>query len=341
MYSHAEQACFGSSPIAFGSNNIFRKNMESRHLDFNLQDLRAEQESIDKLIDSLLGFNPASSTSSLPRRRDSEGTSSPAPSKGRGPGRPPKVAKPLPKTPSSSAPLVPENSLSGVIECLNKLNVQNKRILSFVEVISEKSKIVNGTAEQNDETVVNSVPSTPQIEAINSVNDRLEKIEQNININTLICRGKAVEDLLKASPSGDSPNLERLKGEICKTACGDGVTGIDIANMRISVFGKNRTSIKINCSNSTSKLHLIKQTRLRKPEGFFISEFLTSTKLKVFHNLRALRKQNPNRLKSVFTRGGNIFYTLQNSERIFQASCLSDLENIVGSDSTEETPGTT
>ena len=210
-----------------------------------------------------------------------------------------------------------------------------------MEVISENAKSVNATVEQNQASIVNGVSSAPQQEAINSVNDRLEKIEQNININTLICRGKTVEDLLAVSPPGESPNLERLKGEICKTACGDGVTGIDIANMRISVFGKNRKSIKINCSNSTSKLHLIKQTRLRKPEGFFISEFLTSTKLKVFHNLRALRKQNPNRLKSVFTRGGNVFYTLHNSERVYQASCLSDLENIVGSDSAGETQGAT
>ena len=309
--------------------------MESRHLDVNLDDLRAEQESIDKLIDSLLGFNPTSSNATSLQRRDSEGTSSPAPSnRGRVTGRT-RLATSSAKTPKSPSPVIPECSLSIVIECLNKLNVQNKRILSFVEVISENLKTGNSTAEQSEVTEEKTVISAPQQEAINSVNERLEKIEQNININTLICRGKAVEDLLKVSPSGESPNLERLKGEICKTACGENVTAVDITNMQISVFGKDKKSIKINCVNSTSKIHLIKQTRLRKPEGFYISEFLTSAKLKVFHNLRALKKQHPSKLKSVFTRGGNIFYTLHDSEGIFQVSSLSDLENIVGPDSTE------
>ena len=318
----------------------FYNSMESRHLDYNLEDLRVEQESIDKLIDSLLGFNPTSSNALLRQRRDSESAASPTPVRGRGPGRPRGTKTSSTRTPSSPSPLVPENSLSAVVECLNKLNVQNKRILNFVEVISENVKSVNATAVQSESPIETSVSSAPQQQAINNVNDRLEKIEQNININTLICRGTAVEDLLKASPSGEPLNLERLKGDICKTACGDSVTGIDIANMRISVFGKDKKCLKINCANSTSKLHLIRQARLRKPEGFYVSEFLTTAKLKVFHNLRALKKQHPTRIKAVFTRGGNVLYTLQNSERVYQASSLSDLESIVGPDSTEETSRT-
>ena len=153
-----------------------------------------------------------------------------------------------------------------------------------------------------------------------------------------MCRGTTVDDLINATSSRESPNLERLKGEICRIACGDDVTGIDITNMRVSVFGREKKCIKINCANSTSKLHLLKQTRARKPQGFYISEFLTPNKLKIFHNLRNLKKQHPQKIKSVFTRGGNIIYTHHNSDRLFQVNCLDDLINIVRPEPPEESP---
>ena len=64
-----------------------------------------------------------------------------------------------------------------------------------------------------------------------------------------------------------------------------------------------------------------------------MSEFLTASKLKIFHDLRALKKQHPQKIKSIFTRGGNILYTLQDSNRVHQALSLGDLTNIIGPDS--------
>ena len=315
--------------------------MEGRHIDFSLEDLKGEQENTDKLIDTLLNSNISSSSGSLlQQRRESDFSASASPVRGRGtrgPGRP-RGSKATTRTPSSPAPVIAENSsLVAVIQCLNKLNLQNKPLLDFVEVISEKvesARIPNTDTEAGEETVETSGVSVAS-KSLDTVNDRLEKIEQNININTLICRGSAVEDLIKDSSSSDSPNLERLKGEICRTACGEEVTGIDISNVQVSVIGRNKKCVKINCPNSVSKLHLLKKTRARKPEGFYMSEFLTANKLKVFHNLRSLKKQHPTKIKAVFTRGGNILYTFHNSNRIFQASCLNDLENILQADVTE------
>ena len=151
--------------------------------------------------------------------------------------------------------------------------------------------------------------------------------------------GGAVDDLVGASSSsGESPNLERLKGDICKVACGEDVTGIDIINTRVSIIGKHKKCVKISCPNSLSKLHLLKKTRARKPEGFYISEFLTPARLKLFHNLRNLKKQHPNKIKSVFTRGGNVSYTLHNSDRVFQVSGLGDLNNIIRPEISEGLP---
>ena len=316
--------------------------MGSRHLDINLEDLRAEQENINRIIDSLLIFNPATSSSSSPRRNgDSENTNSPTPVRGRGRQRGTTTrANASTRTPSSPSPVVPETaSLLSVIQCMNKLNEQNKRLLDFVGVISEKLESVpDPDSDPNRASVVQSgVNEVSQQQAINSVNDRLEKIEQNINSNTLVVRGPAVEGLIKDCATGEVPNLDRLKGDICRTACGEDVTAIDITSMRVSVFGREKKSVKIDCHNANSKLLIIKQTRSRKPEGFYVSEFLTTAKLKVFHNLRVLKKQYPQKIKAVFTRGGNVFYTLHDSNRVHQVSSLSDIAGIIDTNPSQET----
>ena len=213
-----------------------------------------------------------------------------------------------------------------MIQCLNKINVQNRRLLKFAEEISEN--VISAQSATLEPSGTTAAPE--QHSFLDGVNDRIEKIEQNINSNTLICRGSVVENLVKESTTGNSPNLERLKGEICRSVCGDEVTGIDVANMRLSIFGRESKCIKINCGNPTSKLHLIKKARTRKPEGIFVSEFLTTSKLKIFQNLRRLKKLHPDRINAVFTRGGNILYTLQNNNRVFQATSLGDLTDVIG-----------
>ena len=212
--------------------------MASSHVDFNIGDLREEQQTIDKLIDSLLTFNPSSPANNAQGKKSDNNSNilSPAPAN-RGRGRPPKVTR---ITPASPSPVDCEQrpSLETVIECLNKLNGQNKRLLDFVEVLSAnvKSNSQNNTREVPAENL-----STPiQQNVIDGVNGRLEKIEQNLNENTLVCSGPAIADLLKPSSTGDSPNLEQLKGEVCRSVCGEDVTSIDVGNLQLSLYGRNK-----------------------------------------------------------------------------------------------------
>ena len=113
-----------------------------------------------------------------------------------------------------------------------------------------------------------------------------------------------------------------------KSICGDVVVNIDIANLHVGLFGKERKSLKIECSNPSTRIYLLKQARIRRPTGLFLSEFLTPAKNSVFYNLRQLRKQYPDRFKSVFTRGGNVYYRLSSSDHLYQVSSLADLEKI-------------
>ena len=84
-----------------------------------------------------------------------------------------------------------------IVDCLNKINLQNKKLLEIVESITVKIKSVS-EANKNSSEVVSDPTIVPAAEgALSDVNNSLEKLEQNVNQNVLICRGANVESLIK------------------------------------------------------------------------------------------------------------------------------------------------
>ena len=175
---------------------------------------------------------------------------------------------------------------------------------------------------------------------LEGVMNRLEKIEQNLNSNTLICQGPTVEGLIVEFSAGGSTNLERLKGKVCEAVCGDEITGIDVRDLQANLYGHDRKCVRLSCTNPASKIHLLKQARRKKPNGLFVNEFLTSTKFKIYKNLRQRKALHPDKIKAVFTRNGNILYTPSDSNQIVHVSSLADLNNIVTSEVPEAVPET-
>ena len=95
---------------------------------------------------------------------------------------------------------------------------------------------------------------------------------------------------------------------------------------RCFVYGGK--SIKVGCANSFSKLHILKQARLKKPLGIYTSEFLTKSKLQISRNLGNLKKLHTGKVKSVYTREGNIFYRLEGLDRAVMVKSNREIENI-------------
>ena len=319
--------------------------MDSRHNEFSLEDLRERQQAIDGLMDSLLNFTPSSTTNTgNQQRRGNTAASnsaltlnSPGPSSQakRGRGRPPRTAI----TPSSPATSTANSviSLEKIVECLNQINDQNKKLLNFVEVLADKVE-TNRSSENTALTQSEGSSTTEQNSVLEGVNNRLEKIEQNLNANTLICRGPTVEKLVTESAAGEFTNLERLKGKICETVCGEEITGIDVSDLQVSLYGRDRKSVRLSCKTPASKITLLKQARRKKPNGLFLNEFLTTSKLKIYRNLRQLKALHPNKIKAVFTRNGNIFYTPNDSSQMINVSSLAELNGIVIPEGPVENP---
>ena len=298
--------------------------MASNRVGISFQEIQSEQESIDKLIDSLLNTDHATSSYGSISARNKE-INTPVSKRGRG-----RPAKSSVNSSSSPAPRAADNKLSldSIVECLQKLNSQNQKLLQYVQTLSEN---VNNGRCNCDEAGVRSL-NTNEIndrELIDvGISNRLEKIEQNLNSNVLICKGPEVSELIKQVKTGSSVNYEGLKGNLCKAICGDEVREIDIRNLRVSLFGYGGKSIKVDCANSSSKLHILKQARLKKPIGIYASEFLTKSKLQIIRNLRNLRKLHPSKIKSVYTREGNIFYRLEGLDRAVMVKSNREIENI-------------
>ena len=306
--------------------------MESGHDGISLQEIQREQDSIDRLIDSLLNSASAASLhgplSAENKEINTPVVKSPSQAK-RGRGRPPRLnlnstSSPVTRT-AGSGP-----SLDGIVECLNKLNSQNKKLLECVQSLSANvTNIANkecncAEAGRADQVLKDQKP-------INiAITDRLEKIEQNLNSNVLICRGPGVGELVSEVKTGSTVNYEGLKGNLCRAICGDDVTGIDIGNLQLTLFGHEKKALKIDCANSSSKVHIVKQARQKKPSGIYISEFLTKTNLKIHANLRKLKKLHPRKIKSVYTKDGNVFYRLHDVDRAVLVRSVQEVENIFG-----------
>ena len=242
----------------------------------------------------------------------------------KGGGHPPKVPPSSP-VPSVSAQKI---SLETIVECLNKINEQNKALLNIVEVLS--NKVENNASAENAAISqgANSVPME-QNSVLKVVNNRLNKIEQNLNSNTLICRGPSVENLINESVSGESTNLELIKGKVCAAVCGGEVTGVNVWDLQLSVYGRDKKCIRLTCANLVSKIYLLKHARQKKPSGIFVNEFLTNAKLKIYKNLRNLKAQHPNKIKAVFTTNRNVLYTLHDVNQLIHASSLDNLSGII------------
>ena len=321
---------------------------DSSHDDQPLLDVDNEQREIDKLIQSLLQFKPNLKTKNKESPLKSSSMQTPKSTSLRSTrARPAKsgatALSPATPNPSKNNPL-PQSMQDLFIECLNKVNVQNKLLASRVSdleaKLNEQKAIIDDlkckvpeeatiSDVSTSEPVVFSEPShsssTPHTPKLADVVERVQKIENKINSCRLLCRGPTVAEKIVSSTVNGKPNLRKLKAEISMQIFGSSVTQIEVDSFEVFVFGRDRNLLKIECKNTDTRDIILRQARVQKPVGVYVVEFLSPDKLVVYRRLFGLRKQFPDRVKAVYTRGGTVFGKIGQEENISSFDCLEDV----------------
>ena len=139
---------------------------------------------------------------------------------------------------------------------------------------------------------------------------RVEKIEKNINSHLLLCRGPAVGGKIDPSTVNGVVDLDKVKAEICAEVCGETVSKISVSALGISVYGKRKKTLKIECASVNVRNHLLEQARKRKPVGIYLVEFLSPEKLSLYR-VNDLKKEFPSKVNAVYVRRGDIFCKIE------------------------------
>ena len=264
-------------PILFLSivRKLPRVRMAGSHVGFTRLDVNKEQADIDQLIELLTNYKPnirknQETSDSSPRVVSTPKSTAIATATRRGPGRPPKSKS----VDSSGSPLLKLNqgeenpALELIINCLEKLNQQNKSLLNHMSelntLVENQNKEINDLrlqiSSQDKPPSENTVP-TVSSSLVNKVVERVEVIETRLNDRLLLCRGPEVTTKIAAASGDGSPNLGMLKADICASICGDKVNEISVNSVGFSLFGKDRNLLKIECTDSNTKDFILKQAR--------------------------------------------------------------------------------
>ena len=312
--------------------------MSGSHVSLPALDIEREQKEIDSLITALQQYKPAS-RSSRASNSSNHGAVTPksGPSKN-GRGRPPKNKEVVP-----SSPVIPvgesfcENSVELIIECINKLNAQNQKLSNQVtelhSIVIEQSKTIDSLKAKIDsppeieQSSNSSNVSSPANEIFATVVKRVEKIEQNINSHLLICRGPEVTNKIASSTVNGVADIDKIKAEICAEVCGDTVSRVSVTALGVSIYGKEKKTLRIECANVSVRNHLLDQARRRKPVGIYLSEFLSPEKLSLLQRTRNLRRDFPTQVRAVYIRRGEIYCKTEPE---------GDVIHIVGGDTVDD-----
>ena len=234
-----------------------------------------------------------------------------------------------------------------LIECLERLNNQNKALLcklsEFESKINKKcsegeSDVVEPNLYHKDDVTLSTQKLdevTQRIEKLEKerippnplftdVSKRVEKLENNVNNHLLICRGSEVESKISKATVNGTINLNKIKAELCSELCGDTISEISVGSLSLSLFGKKKNILKIECSSIFVRNFILKQARNKKPKGIYVTEFLASEKLPVYRKLLELKRKT-DKIKKIQIRGGKVFYKLESEDRFLQIDSLDEV----------------
>ena len=123
--------------------------------------------------------------------------------------------------------------------------------------------------------------------------------------------------------------VNQVKATICYEICGGTVPHISVDSFGVSLYGRSKDMLKIECANTYTRNFLFKQAKQRRPTGIYVVEFLPSDKVQVLRSLYKLKNESHYRkITSVYIRGTNIFCKIENTETQIEVTFVLDVDEI-------------
>ena len=271
----------------------------------------------------------------------------------RKPGRPPKVTKSHAngdEVPDSVTKVlkgftnINELHPGVLLDHLNKLNTFNRKILHNFNLLNDKfvhlSKQFDSLKVNSAESALLTVsapsspvsvppPSVPATDQLLSKNEnidlslKIDAIEQRTYENVLTLNGADIDEILNQEKNTDVIKTKTIQKIKLVT---NEVTESDIE--KIVVLGQRKKIIKLTLSSQNSKNKILINARRKRQPNFYFGEFLTVFRNNLFRNARNLKRSYPDRISSVYTRSGNIYYKLANNNNHRQIRHQQDLDEL-------------
>ena len=204
----------------------------------------------------------------------------------------------------------------------NDISETNKKIddtLARVCTLEEDNKELNAKATQLETRVATLESGTLQSDIVQGIESRLDEIEQRTMHSKLILSTvepiQLVQDTRHQTSAISSYLTENLQ-----------IPANELVSISAHQMGNTKKKFTIDVGDPDLRYKLFAKCRTLRPQGFFLSEFLTKKRHKLLYDIRKLRESTPN-LKKIFTNHGRIFIVVDGLENPKPVDTLDDVKN--------------
>ena len=192
------------------------------------------------------------------------------------------------------------NNNSETIKSNDNLKNEISKIQEEIEIVSDKNKKMQEQISKPTISIDNS-------DLVNSLQEKIGKLEQSAVNNNLILQGEQISNLIRNAQINNQSIKNEIKNKLSNILPeNDKYLVNEISDVK--VYGRDLKFIRIQMSNIGNKKELIINLKKLRPDNIYVSEFLVQSKLKLYHQLRIHAKSNRNKILRIFTRNGNIMY---------------------------------
>lgn len=193
-------------------------------------------------------------------------------------------------------------------------NAVNSRINIIEDRINELERGMNST-----ETTFNDFKASTSSKSLKNMQIQIDNLQQEKNDQIIILSGEKVKEGISNNDSLLDCGYKLLKS----------IPGFEPKVYQIeeaTTVGKYNSVLKVRFK-SPFRQQLFRLFYATKTKPFYISDYLIPTRLKLFHCLRALKRENE-KIQSVFTKKGIIYYKMidnKDPEKLFDEEDLQNL----------------